>query len=408
MIAVLSVLPITLLAIAAPLSVWAGNILAGATLAWALGRTIKNGVRTISLPPKSVLLAVGALLLTQTLATVLAPGAPRWDKLVEENWFKLLLVAIPVVLGSRGDIARRCLWLALAAGTAAALYGLYQHFADHDPIRGRLLHFQGGAIAQGFTNHHLSFGGQLVTLMALALCWMREDLLNHWQRGWRPALVCLVMGLALIYSYARSAQVGVFLMAVYLVTTLPGRWRRVGLAGLASVVLLAVAMPAVRERVAESFTDEKEVTRPNLWQSSVAGIAARPLVGWGPGNFAVMMEEHEVPGFYESQAHSHNDFLMHAVNAGLLGLAAALWLLVAVTRACHTGWRRGGPGSWMLLGGVAAQIGISVAGIFQVFQTDDESEILLYLVLGCCLALLNALSTNQAPGDTTPKLNKSP
>jgi putative inorganic carbon (HCO3(-)) transporter len=214
--------------------------------------------------------------------------------------------------------------------------------------------------------------------------------LADWRRAWPAFAVCLVMGLALIWSFARSAQVGVFAAAVLLVPTLPGRWRRVGLAGLAAVLVLAVAVPSVRTRVTESFSDEKEVTRPNLWRSSAAGIAARPLVGWGPGNFAVMLAEHEVPGYYESRAHSHNDFLMHAVNAGLLGLAAAVWLLVAVIRTCWAGWRRGGPGSWALLGAVAVQVGISVAGMFQVFQTDDETEILLYLVLGCCLALARA------------------
>jgi O-antigen ligase len=199
------------------------------------------------------------------------------------------------------------------------------------------------------------------------------------------------MGLALIWSLARSAQLGVFATAVFLMFTLPpGRWRRAGTAGLAAVVVVMLAIPVIRTRAVESFTDEKEVTRPNLWRSSVAGIADRPLLGWGPGNFAVMLEHHEVPGYYESRAHSHNDFLMHAVNGGILGLAAAVWLLVAIVRACWTGWRRGGPGSWLLLGGVAVQVGISVAGMFQVFQTDDECEIVLYLVLGCCLALTGA------------------
>ncbi len=133
---------------------------------------------------------------------------------------------------------------------------------------------------------------------------------------------------------------------------------------------------------------QKEVTRPNLWRSSLAGIADRPLRGWGQGNFDKMMQQHEVPGFYESRAHSHNDYLMHAVNAGLPGLAAALWLLVAVLVYLHTGWRRAGSGSWVVAGAAGAQIAVAVAGFFQVFQTDDEPEMMLYFILGCGVAYL--------------------
>ena len=46
--------------------------------------------------------------------------------------------------------------------------------------------------------------------------------------------------------------------------------------------------------------------------------------GWGQGNFDAMLEEHEVEGYYESRSHSHNDYLMNAVNAGIPGFLAAL------------------------------------------------------------------------------------
>jgi putative inorganic carbon (HCO3(-)) transporter len=155
----------------------------------------------------------------------------------------------------------------------------------------------------------------------------------------------------------------------------------------------------------ETVTDNREETRLNLWRSSVAGITARPLLGWGPGGFRDMLAEHEVPGEYRARSHSYNDLLMHGVNAGLLGIAAAVWLLVAIVRECHAGWRRTGAGSWQLRGAVAAVLGITAAGMFQVFQTDDEVEILLYLVLGCCLALSRILPAgdrlDEAPAATS-------
>ena len=195
MTAILLVRPVYLLALAAPLSVWAGNILTGVVLAWALARAVGPGRRALTLPPRPVLLALAAYLLAHVLATAFAPGPSRWDKLVEEMWFKLLLVAIPVVTAGRGEVARRAIWLTLAAGTAAAIYGIFQHLTDSDPIRGHLLHFNGAVIAQGFTNHHLSFGGQLVTLMALAMCWLRRDVLAIFDQTFAVTSLLQVMSL---------------------------------------------------------------------------------------------------------------------------------------------------------------------------------------------------------------------
>jgi putative inorganic carbon (HCO3(-)) transporter len=390
MVAFLRVLPLYLMALAAPVSVAGGNVAAGLILVWAVVLSVRPAGRPRHLPPRDLLLALGAYLLVHALATALSsPGPMRWEKFGEELWFKLLLVGVPLVAAGQAPVVRRAVGLVLASGLVAAVYGVVQHFTGWDLVRQeRLLSFAGHPIAIGFSGHHLSYGGQVMLLLVLAMAWLRQVLLDRPRRLWLPAVVCLVMGLALIWSFARSAQLGAFAAAVFLALSLPRPWRRAGVAALVAVVVLAVAMPVVRTRVAEAFTDEKEVTRPNLWRSSVAGIAARPLLGWGPGNFHVMLEFHEYPGYYESRAHSHNDYLMHAVNAGLLGLAAALWLLWTTVKHLFAGWRRGGPGSWILLGALACQVAVSVAGIFQVYQTDDEPEMLLYFLVGCGLALM--------------------
>ncbi|MEZ4387993.1 MAG: O-antigen ligase family protein [Candidatus Krumholzibacteriia bacterium] len=392
MTAWLTGLPLLLFGAACTVSTAAGNVGAGLLIAAALAAWARHRRRLVDTVPREVLLALGALYLTHALATLLAhPGPMRWGKLGEEMWFKLLVVSVPLVAAGRPRLVLNAIRLTLAAAVITAGYALWQNVSGQDPWRGRpLLHTAGHAIATGFHSHHLSYGGQAMLSLALAMAWLREDLLTRPRRLWLPFAVCAALGAGLIGSFARSAQLGAFAAAVFLVTTLPGRWRRAGVGSLVGLLVIAAVLPAVRLRVIEGFTDEKEVTRPNLWRSSLAGIAHRPLLGWGPGNFRVMLAEHEVPGYYESRAHSHNDYLMHAVNAGVLGLAAALWLLWATVRHLHRGWRRGGPGSWVMLGALAAQVSVAVAGLFQVYQTDDEPEMLLYFLVGCGLALLTA------------------
>ena len=101
------------------------------------------------------------------------------------------------------------------------------------------------------------------------------------------------------------------------------------------------------------------------------------------------MSAHEVEGFYDTRAHAHNDYLMHAVNGGLLGLGAALALLMVSVAVLWRGRRRCPPeDAWIPLAGVATQVAFAVAGLFQVYQTDDEPELALYFLLGCGLALV--------------------
>jgi O-antigen ligase len=395
-------LPLYAFALAAPVSVAGGNVSAGAIVLGALvaaaftGRTRDDRARLAAAVPRAVWIALAAYFLAHLAATLFAaPGPMRWNKYGEEMWLKLMLVAVPILACGRPRAIPRALALMLASGAVAAGYGVFQHYTGLDLLRGGQTQAYGDRFTSvGFFGHHLTYGGQVMLLLIIAGALVRHRLLDGW-RALLPALaVGVPLGLGLLWSYARSAQLGAFAAAVVLAWTLPRRWRVGGLVVLVATTALTLALPSVRGRVAETFTDEKEVTRPNLWRSSLAGIVDRPVLGWGPGNFDVMLAKHEIPGaYYESRAHAHNDFLMHAVNAGLLGLAAAVALLVVTTRAALRTWRR--DGGWVPLAAVAAQIGISVAGLFQVYQTDDEVEMVLYFLLGCALAVGGAAKENR-------------
>ena len=46
----------------------------------------------------------------------------------------------------------------------------------------------------------------------------------------------------------------------------------------------------------------------------------------------------------------------------------------------------GGGIDWIVVGALAGHVALIVAGLAQVFQTDDEVEFTLYFVLACALA----------------------
>lgn len=381
-----------LFALAAPLSVTAGSLGVGLIGAAAAVTLVRGGRAARQALPRRVLWALGAAVAVNALAAALAfPHPAHWGKLLDEWWIKLLLPAVPLAaVGLDRRALQGVLAAALGAGLLAAAYGIVQHFLGWDYVRDREL-FRAGAsyLAVGTAGHHLTFGGQLLLYLTLAMAAAARHV-----RGLRRGLLWSlpaagVTGLALLWTYARSCYLGACAAAVAL-AALAFRSRRVAatvaLAVLAAAAVLSVSVPGVRARLGETFADDREVTRTNLWRSSLAGIAARPLLGWGPGNFDALMAAHEHPGYYEAKAHAHNDYLMQAVNAGLPGLAAFLWLQWEILRALRRGRRTTADQDWVVPAALACLAAMAAAGLFQVYQTDDEPEMLLYFILGCGLA----------------------
>jgi len=385
-------LPLLLPALTVSVSVTAGTIAVALVYLAALVLLLVERGRAVwpeGAVTRSLLALVGAYFLATALA---APYPSHWAKFAEELWIKGLLVAVPLVAGRRPSVVRGALQVALVMGALAAAYAVAQNFLGVDPIRGRSIFRPdfGHTAVSGFFGHHLSYAGQILMLVLMT----GALVLDRLERPWRERIPLLaglgLMALALFWNYSRSAWVGAAAGLLALVWLHPGPARRWTLGAGGAALLVVMGIGPVRAHFLSIFRLEQHLTRLNLWRSSWDGLTAHPLLGFGPGNFSALLREHMVPGHYDSLAHSHNDLLMHGVNAGLPGIAAALTLLFFTCRLFWREWRRGGPDAWVFAGALVVQVGITVAGFFQVFQTDDEVEMLLYFLLGCALALATA------------------
>lgn len=396
--------PLYLFAVGAPLSQAVGSIAAGLLVSFALLRLLFGGRPLPSILPRSVLISLALFFTTHLLATAFAsPFEHHWAKGLGELWLKLLLPALPLVGRDHEEHVVRAFKTMLVVGGAVAVYAIWQHFTGIDLWRGgSTSRAPSGYMGVGFFGHHLSYGGHVMLLFLCAGCWA---LLGNGAKRAGPAralpwILSALLGLALIWSFARSALIGAIVGLLVLIQALPGRRRWAALAAVAATLAAALATPALMTRFGALFRAGTEETRLNLWRSSLHGIADRPLLGYGAGNFGAMMEIHEVPGYYDTRAHAHNDFLMHAVNAGILGLLAALALLVTTTRWLWRLRRGLGERAWIPVAAVACQVGISVAGLFQVYQTDNEVEMILYFVLGAAFSVAwPHRRTNGAPAN---------
>ena len=177
-----------------------------------------------------------------------------------------------------------------------------------------------------------------------------------------------MMALALLLSFGRAA----WLAAAAGIVVAVGRWsRRAMVAALLSaaaavvLVVLAAHLPTslpLGQAIASRFTSLLSPgagsggTRLHIWSDAVHLVTARPLTGWGQDSvglvYGTVQSGPWTPGFYVDKAHSQ--LLQTAVTEGLIGVAAALWLLISAWRS---GWRaRRTPGAMALCGAWTAYV----------------------------------------------------
>ena len=337
-------------------------------------------------------LPILAYVLTQAISVAFSPYRAQSFRALGEEW--LLLVFFLIVNNVQGEEkVKKLFGILVSVSTLVALYAIWQHYTGLDLYRGRTLEPRGSVfLSLGLFDHHLTFGGYY--MLVFLLSWV--FLLGGRRWGWARMIDFaspIMIGLALVFSYARSAWLG----AVSGVLTLGLlRGRKFAILLLVGLVLLCLLVyviePTSWDRIKEVSIskDKPESTRIRLWLTSVNMIKDKPIWGIGLGNFSRLFDRYKVEGFYDTTCHPHNDFLNVAVNSGILGLLAYLWIWVAFFRSTLRSVRRGEKRTFVRaaqIAGMAAITGFLVASLFQCYYTDAEVNMLLMFVLGSTMIL---------------------
>jgi O-antigen ligase len=272
----------------------------------------------------------------------------------------------------------------LASESLLGLYATYEHLTGHDPLTGRPVEkIAQGYLATGTFSHHLTLAGHAMLACSVGLVVLATS------RSARARFVACAgtagAGLALLWSFGRSAWIGMVVATPFAVFGAGARRRRATVLAMSAFVLSVLLVPALRSRLVQTLAQDVVGPRLRLWQTSLRIVRDHPLLGIGPGHWPAVFPEYKVPGFYLSTAHPHSDLLTIAVNAGVIGLGAfvALWASVIAHLVRHLRRFEGrsvadGPARTALVASVAVLVG----GLFQCFQTDAEVAILLWGVVG--------------------------
>lgn len=266
----------------------------------------------------------------------------------------LIIILLPAVVRNTKDLKILC-GVAFIGFTASAIIGLMQHYqffgiAQNTLIPGFLEgSWEGGARVPGIAESELELAYTLsISLPAV----LGIYLVRGMKTRWLLLLSAVPIGLALYFTYTRSALfaliLGLVALALFLTTRIRGE---VILAALLLGVGLIAATGILGEQYfggrAESVQEESSISRQIVWQSGIAIAMDNPVLGIGGDKFSVVSPEYasevdpsllaweqETYWGYESLGSTavHNDFLGVWVCYGTLALVAYLWLYVVVLR----------------------------------------------------------------------------
>ena len=318
-----------------------------------VGRAALTGRVTVRRTPLD--LPMLAFVLSAAISTVFAANQNvaifgtyfRYDGLLTLiTYVAVFWLSVQVLSGA--DEARNLLRVFLVGAYPVAVLAILQSVSDSTRVGWT-------AAAFGTMGNPNVLGAFLAMAFALAL----GELVEAKETSVRVLIVNLlvVVGVALLLSFSRSAWLGAALGAAIVAAgaRLGARRMTIAVAAAGLVVAVMVVAGLAGRSLGAGFELERALgsrvltlldpnqwgaSRLHIWQDSLTLIASRPVTGYGPDNFGLVFPRFATgdwgvtnTGFHQQIDKAHLETLQIAATQGLLGLAAYLWILFAFARS---------------------------------------------------------------------------
>jgi putative inorganic carbon (HCO3(-)) transporter len=391
--------------------------------AWLMRLVARREIR-ISWPPLTLPMAIflGVLCLSSLGSSSLEHGVKEVTK-----WVEVLALYVLVANEVDGRWTKILIGVFLGTGAVVALHGIYQFLFRVGPedfvLFGRFMR------AFGPFEQPNPYGGYLGLTLPLAIGLIvaallpRQERVRGWWLIWAAGCGALMLA-ALIMSWSRGAWLGfaaAFTVMALAVVVRSGRAVVLGVVFgvlLVGFVLLAgggkLIPPAIAQRFSDflpyvGVTDVRgvEITDANFavlermahWQAALGMWTDHPWLGVGIGNYEVAYARYAFPLWPLPLGHAHNYYLNIAAEAGILGLAAYLFLWgAALVRSWLTTRRASGWYWGVALGVLGVLVHLSVHNLFDNLYVHSM-YLQLAILLGIRLTDRSSLQPPQAVGD---------
>lgn len=362
-------------AVAAPVSIFAYQVLLGAAVA-----AILIYRQRLRLPPIGVWLGLFVLLTLVALALSDDPKA-GWPQV--KKFYVYLMLPVVFTAVRRIEDIRRLVWCWAAAASASGLWSFVEFWRKRQTALAEGNDFYTAYVADrvtGFLGHWMTFGAvQMTALLLLLSLFLFAPPPRRYR--WLAVAAAGIIGASIAIGWTRSVWLAAAVSIVYLVAV----WRPKFLL-LAPVALLLgwfVAPRSIRERVISIYqphgnidsNQHRSITR----RVGMEMIKSHPWFGIGPempGKQFLRYLPADIPtplpeGFY---GHLHNVYLQYGAERGLPALGVFLCMIGTIL--VHW-WRKARSAispdiQGLLHGCIAALIALLIEAFFEHNLGDSE------------------------------------
>lgn len=364
--------------------------LAAAVVLWILLFSAKR-----SMAPKRTPLDIPLLLfVVVSVIAVLFSGELRDGFWNLRNYLLLGAVYLIVAAGNDGASLRRLFMILLVSASVSAMYGSAIF----------LLGMGGGTLGRtsGSFSNAMTFGGVMMLLCSVLFALATASDIRGRLRV-AAVIASAITALALFFSFTRSSWLGMLVSA--LIVLVIQRRRLLPVFVLALVLVVSILPSRYRDRFT-SIVDldyRTNVHRLEMLEGGWRIFKEHPIIGVGPIDLSELYDEHKPPDAEFVFGHLHNNLLNIAVTLGILGLAAFVYLFVAVFRlmAMNLELDLPPPERAWVVGSISAVAGFLVNGLFEWNFADAEVVTLLYIIIGsnCALGLVYSEAKREGAGE---------
>ena len=257
------------------------------------------------------------------------------------SYFALTLLV--GLVGSDEPARRLLMWVVVASGVGTVAVSAYQVVTGQAAAGMTGLGASVGTRVSGTLGNANFYGEFLVMAFAVALALV---ILQKGRARLYAGAGLLAMAGALFLTYTRGSWLA---LAFALAVSIPFVSKRLFLPLVAGAAVAIVAIPGILPRVLSIFSTHGSATfRFNLWHVAGSAILAKPVFGWGLGEFLAAYRATVIahPALYMGYLGygAHNAYFTLVVETGLLGGVAFILLVFFVaTRGLFVAYRQGVP-----------------------------------------------------------------
>lgn len=265
-------------------------------------------------------------------------GSPFWDQSLPNFLTKTLEWFIVYFLVIEGVTERKHIYLIsgvfMVTLSATVLDSLIQYYVTYkDIFLGHTIEPGTRATAGFKTANGLGAYLTLAIPLILALICIREERLRY---RLPMALISFLALWSLAVTFSHGAWVTTLCGITFFLSLFFFHQRRVELYFILGVLLILVTLWVYFGFVLTGGSDIAALRsntaswRLNIWKDTIAMIKDSPLLGHGINTFMQLFEAYRTD--VGNPTYAHNGYLQLTAETGLLGLAAFLWVIVALFR----------------------------------------------------------------------------